>query len=77
MKKFFQTLLTILLIVFFPLGILFCVGKNLFSGGFTQFLGGILLFAAGAVLAIYFLRYDLIEPVIVFVQNTFQSIIGG
>lgn len=62
---------TILLIIFFPLGILFCVGKCLFSGGFANFLGGVFLCAIGAGLAIYFLRYDLVEPIIQFVTKIF------
>lgn len=67
MKKF----LTILLIVFFPLGIIYCVGKNLFTGGFASFLGGVFLCGIGALLVIYFLRYDLVEPIINFITNLF------
>lgn len=62
---------TILLIIFFPLGILFCVGKCLFSGGFANFLGGVFLCLIGAGLCIYFLRYDLVEPIVATIQNIF------
>ena len=67
MKK----LLKILLIIFFPIGIIFCIGKCLFSGGFANFLGGVFLCSIGAGLAIYFLRYDLIEPIVVFITKIF------
>ena len=62
-------ILTLLLIIFFPLGIVFCIGKNLFSRDFWSFLGGLLLFACGFVLAIYLFRYDIIEPIITFFSN--------
>ena len=64
--------LRILMVVIFPLGVIYCVGKSLFSGGFAQFLGGIFLAIVGALLAIYFLRYDLIEPIV----NFFVGIVG-
>jgi hypothetical protein len=65
MKKILNTLL----IIFFPLGVLYCVGKNLFSGNFASFLGGIFLVCIGFCLAIYFLRPDLIEQILVFFQS--------
>lgn len=67
MKK----IIRILLMVLFPLGILFCIGKCLFSGGFYNFLGGIFLFAAGIGLSIYFFRYDLIQSVLLFIERIF------
>ena len=62
LKKVLRTLL----IIFFPLGILYCIGKALFGSSFSSFLGGIFLCGVGFVLAIYFFRYDLIEPIVVF-----------
>ena len=70
MKKI-KLLKLLLLIVFFPLGIIYCIGKNLFGGGFASFLGGIFLFAVGFIVALYFLRYDLVKPVIGFIQTLF------
>ena len=67
MKK----LINILLIVLFPIGIMYCVGKNLFSGSFANFLGGVFLCTIGAGLAIYYLRYDLVEPIVSFIANLF------
>lgn len=58
-------------IILFPLGIIYCVGKNLFSGNLSQFLGGIFMSFIGAGIAIYFLRYDLVEPIISFIANIF------
>ena len=58
--------LRIILIVLFPLGIIYCVGKNLFSGNFVTFLGGVLLFGLGFLLALWTLRPDLVEPIINF-----------
>lgn len=65
MKK----ILKVLLIIFFPLGIIYCVGKNLFSGNVAQFLGGIFLAVGGACTTIYFLRYDLVEPIFEFINK--------
>lgn len=70
MKKF----LTTLMIIFFPIGIIFCIGKNLFSGGFASFLGGLFLCLLGAGLAIYFLRYDIIETIIAYIVRVFTTI---
>ena len=61
-----KRLLRIFLIVLFPLGIIYCIGKNLFSGNFVSFLGGIFLFACGFALSVYLLRPDLVEPIIRF-----------
>lgn len=62
MEKVIKTLL----IIFFPLGIVYCVGKNLFRDSFACFLGGIFLCAIGAALAIYFLRPDIVQQIIEF-----------
>ena len=51
MKK----LTKILLIAIFPLGIIYCVGKNLFSGNFAAFLGAIFLMLAGFLLPLLLL----------------------
>lgn len=57
MKKFFR----LFLIIFFPLGILYCVGKNLFSGNFISFLGGIFLILLGFLISILLLRQDIVQ----------------
>ena len=57
MKKWIK----IILIVLFPLGMLYCIGKNLFSRSFASFLGAIFLFGLGMLLAIYLFRFDLIQ----------------
>lgn len=62
MKKVINTIL----IVLFPLGIIYCVFKNLFSGNFTTFLGGVFLFGLGMLLAIYLFRFDLIQTFLAF-----------
>ena len=61
--EIFKKVLRIILIVLFPLGIIFCIGKNLFSGNFVSFLGGVLLFGLGFLLALWTLRPDLVEPI--------------
>ena len=61
-SKIFRTIMIIL----FPLGILYCVGRNLFKSDFASFLGGLFLLAGGFVLAIFLLRPDLVEPIISF-----------
>lgn len=64
MKK--NKVLTIIMIILFPIGIVYCVGKNLFGGNFVSFLGGVLLCGLGFVLALFLLRPDLVEPIINF-----------
>lgn len=62
MKKFWK----IVLVVLFPLGVIYCVGKNLFSGNFSAFLGGVFLFAIGFGLSVYLLRPDIVENILRF-----------
>ena len=67
--KTLKKILSIMMIVLFPVGILYCVGKNLFSGNFATFMGGVLLFASGFVLALFLLRPDVVAPVASFFNN--------
>ena len=69
MNKRFSKVLNILLVIFFPVGIIYCIGKNLFGGNFSTFLGGLLLFASGFVLALFLLRPDIVKPVLSFFNN--------
>lgn len=68
MKKI-NKILTILLIILFPIGMLYCIGKNLFSRNFTSFLGGICLLVAGFLLCVFLLRPDIVEPIFEFFRN--------
>lgn len=68
MKKL-NKVLTIIMIILFPIGIVYCIGKNLFSGNFAPFLGGLILFLGGFVLAMFLLRPDLVEPIISFFKG--------
>ena len=67
--KTLKKLLKILFIIFFPILILYCIGKNLFCGNIANFLGGVFLFLLGAFFSIYFLRFDLIEPIFLILKN--------
>lgn len=49
MKKIFK----VLLIILFPLGIIYCIGQNLFSKNFAGFLGAIFILGGGVLLGIY------------------------
>ena len=62
MKKL-NKVLTIIMIILFPLGIVYCICKNLFSGNFASFLGGVLLFAGGFIVSVVLLRYDIIQSI--------------
>ena len=55
-----------LMIIFLPLGILYCVGKNLFNGNFATFMGGVCLFLGGIVVATIWLRPDIIQSIVKF-----------
>ena len=62
LKKIFR----IMLIVLFPLGVLFCIGKNLFSGNFVGFLGGLFLFVIGAIVGLIIFAPEVYQPIINF-----------
>lgn len=61
MKKIFR----IILMVLFPLGVVYCIGRNLFSGGFASFLGGVILFASGVLFAVLLNNTDFIQKLLV------------
>ena len=67
--KTLKKIATILMIVLLPIGMIYCIGKNLFNGNFASFLGGISLFVIGFVLAIVLLRPDIVEPIISFINK--------
>lgn len=67
--KTFKKLLKILLIIFFPILILYCIGKNLFGGSLVNFLGGLFLIVLTFLATIYFFRYDLIASIFNFFGN--------
>lgn len=70
MKKFWR----IFLIILFPLGIVFCIGKALFSNkDFASFLGMILIFGIGVLLGVYLGNPEMVNEWI----QTIQSWIGG
>ena len=52
MKKVWKTILTVFLIVLFPLGIIYCIGRALFADNrnFASYLGMIFLFIGGFAL---------------------------
>lgn len=63
MKDKLSKELKIIMIVLFPIGIIYCIGKNLFGSNFVAFLGGLFLLIIGFVLAIFLLRPDIVEPI--------------
>ena len=56
MKKF----LTILMILVFPLGVIYCLGKNLFNRDFVAFLGGVFLFLGGFALSLWLFNPEIV-----------------
>lgn len=73
MKKF----LRILLIVLFPLGIVFCIGKALFSNkDFSSFLGVLIICGLGILLGFYIGQPETVEGWVQAVVGWFQSL-GG
>lgn len=56
----------LLLIALFPIGMLYCIGKNLWSKDLASFLGGIFLFLAGFIVSIVLLRPDIIDKIVSF-----------
>lgn len=70
MKKFWR----IFLIILFPLGIVFCIGKALFSNkDFASFLGMVLILGIGVLLGVYLGNPEMVNGWI----QTVQSWIGG
>lgn len=70
MKRFWR----IFLIILFPLGIVFCIGKALFSNkDFASFLGMILILGIGVLLGVYLGNPEMVNGWI----QTVQSWIGG
>ena len=61
-----KKVLTIIMIVIFPLGIIYCIGKNLFNGNFVTFLGGVFLAVIGFVVCVIWLRPDIIQSIVSF-----------
>ena len=55
--------ITILIVALFPLGILYCIGKNLWSRDWTSFLGGLFLFLGGMVVTVVWLRPNIIDSI--------------
>lgn len=70
----FKKILNVLLVIFFPIGAIYCVGKSLFANGISGFIGAILLFVIGATTAIFIFRYDLVEPIVEIVMNFIYSL---
>lgn len=70
MKRFWR----IFLIILFPLGIVFCIGKALFSNkDFASFLGMILILGVGVLLGVYLGNPEMVNGWI----QTVQSWTGG
>jgi hypothetical protein len=67
--KTLKKIATIIMIVLLPLGMIYCIGKNLFNGNFASFLGGVSLLVVGFVLAIVLLRPDIVGPIISFINK--------
>lgn len=66
MKKFWR----IFLIVLFPLGIVYCVGRALFTGnGFASYLGMFFIFGFGTLLGVYLANPEM-------VRGWFQTVAG-
>jgi hypothetical protein len=65
MNKFLRNLL----IIFFPLGVIYCVGRNLFAGNFASFLGAVFIFLGGFIVAILLLRPDILQTIITLVEG--------
>ena len=59
-------LFRLIMIIFFPLGILYCIGKNLWNKDLVSFLGGIFLFGGGFIVCIVCLRPDIIQSIVSF-----------
>ena len=64
--EIFKKTIRIVMMVLFPLGIIYCVGKNLFSGNFASFMGGVFLFVLGFVVSVCWLRPDIFQSIISF-----------
>lgn len=62
----FKKIARITMIVLFPLGMLYCIGKNLFCGSFSSFMGGVFLFLIGGIVSLFLFAPEVVEPAINF-----------
>lgn len=82
MKKIFYTIRTVLLIIFFPLGLLYCIGTALFSDkrNFRTYIGIITLMGLSLLLGIYLVQPEWFDPIIAWcvdAWNWFAGIFNG
>lgn len=73
-----NTILTIILILLFPLGIIYCIGTALFSDKrtFATFLGITMIFGIGILLGIYLVQPSWYDPIIAWFIDTWEWIKG-
>lgn len=69
MKNKLNKLITILFIILFPLGIIYCVGKCLFANSIAGFIGALLLCVAGFCIGVYLYDIGVLTPAVEFVKE--------
>ena len=70
MKKIFR----IFLIIMFPLGIIYCVGRALFTGkDFASYIGMIFILGLGILLGVYFCNPEMVKGWLQTIGSLFKS----
>ena len=69
MSKKFNMIRNIILIILFPLGIIYCIGKCLFANSLCGFIGALLLCMCGFCVGIYLYDIGVLDNCISYIKT--------
>lgn len=69
MSKKFNMIKNIILIILFPLGIIYCIGKCLFANSLCGFIGALLLCVCGFCIGVYLYDTGVLDTCIAYIKN--------
>jgi len=77
-KSPIKKILTVLLIILFPLGMIYCIGIALFSDkrSFKTFIGIVLIFGIGILLGMYFIDHTVYDAIINWIVKAWEWVKG-
>lgn len=76
MKKVLKTILIVIVVILFPIGILYCIGKALFADNrtFATYLGMLFIFLAGFIVCFLIFRQDLVQAAVNWINNIIGAV---